>query len=456
MASLLEPIIDPVSFHQFSFKERQKRRLFISGSLAGSLFCLFFAIVSAFTGLHWLLYLTTVDLLELLFGIYLTHKGLFGLARHLSFNTSMLFFVSTNYFYGSATHTEIYLFAFPAIIIFLFDEKRTITAYCAYLLIGFATCIYLQKNFSGHYDGDVTQLAKYAFMNYVFAFCLLAIIIYFFKSENLENSQKIELQKQAIEEKNTEITASITYAKRIQDSLLSPRILFDKSFSQYFLFFNPKDIVSGDFYWMQPVSSSEFIVAVGDCTGHGVPGALVSSICMGKLSDAAIKSNSPGKILENVNKEIKNSFGNSGNDNIRDGMDIILCYINTVTKKIRYAGANRPLLIIKKNDESDNRLVEIKADKVSIGGFTENSQQFAEQEITLEKGDTIYLFTDGFADQFGGENGKKMTTKRLKEWIVNNNHLPIREIGEKMEESYRSWKGKHEQIDDVTVLAIRV
>ena len=456
MANLLEPIIDPVSFHQFSFKERQKRRLFISGSLAGSLFCLFFAIISFFTGLHWLLYLTTIDLLELLFGIYLTHKGLFGLARHLSFNTSMLFFVSTNYFYGSATHTEIYLFAFPAIIIFLFDEKRTITAYCAYLLIGFATCIYLQKNFSGHYDGDVTQLAKYAFMNYVFAFCLLAIIIYFFKSENLENSQKIELQKQAIEEKNTEITASITYAKRIQDSLLSPRTLFDKSFSQYFLFFTPKDIVSGDFYWMQTVSPSEFIVAVGDCTGHGVPGAFVSSICMGKLNDAAIKSNSPGKILENVNKEIKTSFGNNGNDDIRDGMDIILCNLNTVTRKLRYAGANRPLWVIKKGGEHDKQLVEIKADKVSIGGFTENSQQFAEQEIALEDGDTIYLFTDGFADQFGGENGKKMTTKRLKEWILINNHLPIKEIGEKMRESYRSWKGKHEQIDDVTVLAIRV
>jgi serine phosphatase RsbU (regulator of sigma subunit) len=392
----------------------------------------------------------------LLIGIYLTHKGLFSLARHLSFNTSMLFFVSTNYFYGSATHTEIYLFAFPAIIIFLFDEKRTITAYCAYLLAGFATCIYLQKNFSGHYDGDVTQLARYAFMNYVFAFCLLAIIIYFFKSENLENSQKIELQKQAIEEKNTEITASITYAKRIQDSLLSPRALFDKSFSQYFLLFKPKDIVSGDFYWMQPVSASEFIVAIGDCTGHGVPGALVSSICMGKLSDAAIKSNSPGKILENVNKEIKSSFGNSGNDNIRDGMDIILCHLNTATNKIRYAGANRPLWIIKRSATPESGPVEVKADKVSIGGFTENTQKFTEQEISLEEGDTIYLFTDGFADQFGGENGKKMTTKRLKEWVISNNHLPIKEIGEKMSASYNTWKGKHEQIDDVTVLAIRV
>jgi serine phosphatase RsbU (regulator of sigma subunit) len=130
--------------------------------------------------------------------------------------------------------------------------------------------------------------------------------------------------------------------------------------------------------------------------------------------------------------------------------------LNTVTRKLKYAGANRPLWIIKKDNKSDTQLVEIKADKVSIGGFTENSQQFAEQEIVLEEGDTIYLFTDGFADQFGGENGKKMTTKRLKEWILNHHHLPIQEIGERMGESYRSWKGKHEQIDDVTVLAIRV
>jgi serine phosphatase RsbU (regulator of sigma subunit) len=224
-----------------------------------------------------------------------------------------------------------------------------------------------------------------------------------------------------------------------------------------FLFFQPKDIVSGDFYWMHPVSDSEVLIAIGDCTGHGVPGAFVSSICINKLNEAIQKTSSPGKILENVNREIKINFGQTGNENIRDGMDIILCHFNTITHKLKYAGANRPLWILKNGALSaENSFMEIKADKISIGGFTEGNQQFTEHNIDVQPGDTIYLFSDGFADQFGGENGKKMTTKRFREWVISNNNLPVVEIGDKMKASYYAWKGKHEQIDDVTVLAIRV
>jgi serine phosphatase RsbU (regulator of sigma subunit) len=215
--------------------------------------------------------------------------------------------------------------------------------------------------------------------------------------------------------------------------------------------------VSGDFYWMSPISNSEVLFAIGDCTGHGVPGAFVSSVCISKLNEAVAKTKSPGRILEDVNREIKINFGQTGNENIRDGMDIVICHFNIETRKLKYAGANRPLWILKNgNNQPENAFVEIKPDKISIGGFTEGSQQFAEHEIQTETGDTLYLFTDGFADQFGGENGKKMTTKRFREWIVNNNPLPIREMGDKLQTSYHDWKGKHEQIDDVTVLAIRV
>ncbi len=456
MPNILQSIIDPASAAHLPFKERQQRRIFTSGSLTGGLFCLFFAIVGSSTGMYWLAYLTTFDMIVLFLGIYLTHIGYFNIARHISFNGSMVLFIGANYFYGNVTHTEIYLFAFPAITVFLFDTKKTIFIYCTYLLVGFMFCLYLQKHFTGGFEGDVAKIEKFAYLNYVFAYCLLAIVVYLFKSESIENSQKIELQKQAIEEKNSEITASITYAKRIQDSLLTPLSLFERNFSQYFLFFNPKDIVSGDFYWMHQLSASELIIAVGDCTGHGVPGAFVSSICMSKLNEAVGKSNSPGRILEQVNREIKINLNQSGNENIRDGMDIILCHFNTTTYKLKYSGANRPLWIIKGNKPQAEAFIDVKADKVSIGGFTENNQQFAEQEISLEEGDTIYLFSDGYADQFGGDNGKKMTTKRFREWIIANNSLPIRDIGDKLSADYHSWKGKLEQIDDVTVLAIRI
>jgi serine phosphatase RsbU (regulator of sigma subunit) len=395
-------------------------------------------------------------MVALLSGIVLCHMGQFRIARHISINASVLFFVTANYFYGSVSHTEIYLFTFPVIVVFMFDTKPWIIAYSIYLLALYMVCILLQNHFNGVYDGDVTQLEKFTPLNYVFAFTMLAAIVYSFKSENLEYSEQIEFQKRAIEEKNKEITDSINYAKRIQDSLLTPHAVLNTHLKDNFLFFHPKDIVSGDFYWMHPLPNNEMLIAIGDCTGHGVPGALVSSVCISKLNEAVGKTTSPGKLLEKVNKEIKINFEQTGNENIRDGMDIILCHFNSATRKIKCAGANRPLWILKNKDNSENPFVEIKPDKISIGGSTEGSQQFAEHEITLDEGDTLYLFTDGFADQFGGEQGKKMTTKRFREWILNNNHLPVKEVGDKMQTSYHAWKGKHEQIDDVTVLAIRV
>jgi serine phosphatase RsbU (regulator of sigma subunit) len=455
MANFLQSILDPPAFHSLPFKEMQKRRLFNRGNMAGSVFCLFFTVVGFATGQHKLAYLTGFDMLALLSGVALNLSGRLDIARHVSFNASTLLFVGCNYFYGSIVHTEIYLFVFPAIVVFMFDDKKVIIAYCVYLLALFMLCLYLQKHFDGKYEGDVSQLAAFSYMNYVFGFSMLAAIIYSFKSESLENNEKIEAQKQAIEEKSSEITASITYAKRIQDSLLTPVSVFEKNIGSYFLFYNPKDIVSGDFYWAHSLSSTEIIFAVGDCTGHGVPGALVSSVCIGKLNEAVGKNISPGKILEQVNREIKINLNQEGNENVRDGMDIVLCHLNMSQKKLKYAGANRPLWIIKK-DPSKEPLLEMKADKVAIGGFTEHSQQFSEKEIILEDGDTIYLFTDGYADQFGGEQGKKLTTKRFRELIMGSNHLPVKEIGKELSKAYQSWKGKHEQIDDVTVLAIRV
>ncbi|HWY98283.1 MAG TPA: PP2C family protein-serine/threonine phosphatase [Bacteroidia bacterium] len=457
MANLIQRITDPEIFASLPFKERQKRRLFNRGALAGSFFCLFFTVSGLATGLNKLAFLTTFDMVALLSGIVMNHAGLFKIARHVCINASVILFVGANYFYGSIVHTEIYLFMFPVIVVFMFDDKRWIIGYCTYLISLFMLCLYLQIHFTGTYDGDVTIARKITYLNYIFSFSMLAAIVYSFKSENLEYSQQIAEQKQAIEEKSKEITDSINYAKRIQDSLLTPYEVIAKYMDRHFLFYHPKDIVSGDFYWMSPISNSEVLFAIGDCTGHGVPGAFVSSVCISKLNEAAAKTVSPGKILEDVNREIKINFGQTGNENIRDGMDIVICHFNIETRKLKYAGANRPLWILKNgNVPAENAFVEIKPDKISIGGFTEGSQLFAEHEIQTETGDTLYLFTDGYADQFGGVNGKKMTTKRFREWVMNNNHLPIREMGDKLSGSYTDWKGKHEQIDDVTVLAIRV
>ena len=274
MANFLQDFFDPAMYHSLPFKERQKRTLFIRGNMAGAFFCLFFVVVGIITGLHCLAWLTFYNMVVLCTSVFIARRGFFWLASHISFNGSVLLFLGANYFYGSVARTEIYLFVFPAIVVFMFDKKRDVVIYCVYLFLVFSLCLYCQKYFHNSYGEDVTPLRKISYMNYVFAFSMLAAIVYSFKAENLENNQKMEEQKNAIEEKSKEITDSINYAKRIQTAMMtSEDILHEYYLTKYFLFFKPKDIVSGDFYWSAH-KENRIYQAVCDCTGHGVPADL--------------------------------------------------------------------------------------------------------------------------------------------------------------------------------------
>ncbi len=273
-----------------------------------------------------------------------------------------------------------------------------------------------------------------------------------------KQKDQIEIQKEIVEEKNNEILDSISYAKRIQQSILPPKRIIKSFLQESFILYLPKDIVSGDFYWMENVSSkngenNSILFAAVDCTGHGVPGAMVSVICHNALNKAVqeFKLSSPAKILDKVEELVKDSFSDN-DENVNDGMDIALCSLNFETKKLIFSGANNPLWLIRKN----SRDVEtVSATKQPIGGVREKVP-FVNHELTLQPGDSIYIFSDGYADQFGGPKGKKLKQRPFKEYILSIQNEPMNKQHQLIEKHFTSWKGSLEQIDDVCVIGVKI
>lgn len=257
-------------------------------------------------------------------------------------------------------------------------------------------------------------------------------------------------QKEILEEKQKEIIDSITYAKHLQEAILPTEKIVKSFFPESFIFYKPKDIVAGDFYWLEHQEELIFIAAA-DCTGHGVPGAMVSVVCSNALNRVIKEFNitNPGAILDKTRELVLETFVRSDKD-VKDGMDISLCCINSKTKQLLWSGANNPLWYIQNNE-----MKEITANKQSVGK-TENPQSFITHQIQLQKGDSIYLFTDGFADQFGGPKGKKFKYKPFKELLLQNSNLTIEDQKQKLERAFNDWKLELEQVDDVCVIGIRI
>lgn len=260
---------------------------------------------------------------------------------------------------------------------------------------------------------------------------------------------EVEKQKDLIEEKSKEITDSIVYAKRLQDAILPPESYINTFLPENFVFYKPKDIVAGDFYWMEHKDDITYL-AVADCTGHGVPGAMVSVICSNALNRTVLEFgiSDPGKILDKTRDLVLETFSKSDKD-VKDGMDISLCTIKS-SGEVRWAGAYNPLWYVSKG-----LLIELTADKQPIGK-TEKQIPFKTHSIQLNKGDILFLFTDGYADQFGGGKGKKFKYKPLKELIMKNVNLSTAEQKTELEYAFNIWKGNLEQVDDVCIIGVRL
>lgn len=269
------------------------------------------------------------------------------------------------------------------------------------------------------------------------------------QNEELEAQRdEIERQKISIETVHTEIKDSIIYAKRIQNAILPTNERIKELLPDSFVLYKPKDVVAGDFYWIEQIHDT-VLFAAADCTGHGVPGAMVSVVCHNALNRAIreYKLTDPGKILDKTGEIVKEELSKS-NEDVKDGMDIALCCLKGNT--LLYAGANNPLWIIRKG-----QLIEVKANKQPIGIF-ENKQPFKTHAIDIEPNDIIYVFSDGYVDQFGGPDDKKYSTKRFREQLLALQGVPLNEQLLQLEHSFMEWKAEENQLDDVCVFGVRV
>jgi serine phosphatase RsbU (regulator of sigma subunit) len=262
----------------------------------------------------------------------------------------------------------------------------------------------------------------------------------------------IESQKAELELKDTNITDSLIYAQRIQEALLPSEAYFRNHFEDSFILFKPKNIVSGDFYWIEEKGDKVFIVAA-DCTGHGVPGALMSMIGL-KIIEKTINEDNieiPSKILAIMNKGLEKTFSREKNIGtiIRDGMDIGLCVIDRKRRKVDYSGAFLPLYLIR-----DGSLIEIMADKIIIGMNPEGTA-YTDHEIDLLEDDIFYIFSDGYVDQFGGTDNKKFMYRRFRYLLLTIHRFPVNDQKAILEENIRNWMGVNEQVDDMMVIGFR-
>lgn len=285
---------------------------------------------------------------------------------------------------------------------------------------------------------------------------VFAIII--FKRLKLTREQKIIIEEQKtevvkaydeLEEKNQEIMDSIVYAKRIQKAILPPDKLVKEYLEDSFIFYLPKDIVAGDFYWMQPISNG-VLFAAADCTGHGVPGAMVSVVCNSGLNRSVKEFglDQPGEILDKTRELVISEFEKS-EEEVKDGMDISLCKV--VGHTLSYAGAHNPLWIIRKGG---TEVEEIKANKQPIGKHPD-PVPYNTHTVKMNEGDTIYIFSDGFPDQFGGEKGKKYKSSNFKKFLIQIQIHAMEKQHQLIQEEFDRWKGPLEQLDDVCVIGYR-
>ncbi|HEY0029476.1 MAG TPA: tetratricopeptide repeat protein [Bacteroidia bacterium] len=284
---------------------------------------------------------------------------------------------------------------------------------------------------------------------------VVILALFIFRSNRQKQKANIEItkQKEIIEEKSREVHDSITYAKRIQTAILPPDKLIKVFLPDSFVLFKPKDIVSGDFYWMENSreDSNKILFAAVDCTGHGVPGAMVSVVGNSSLNRAVREFglSTPCKILDKLTQLVEETFERSENA-VKDGMDISLCCLDKSNNILEWSGANNPIWINRKGV-----MEKITADKQPIGVF-EHRKPFTNHSMQLEKGDLVYIFTDGYADQFGGAKGKKFKSKQLEELLLASREFSMEEQKQLLDKEFENWRSGLEQIDDVCIIGVRV
>jgi serine phosphatase RsbU (regulator of sigma subunit) len=299
------------------------------------------------------------------------------------------------------------------------------------------------------------RIIIYSVCALAFTLVLLAFFIYRGYREKKGANTILSEKNKIIEAQHKDITDSIRYAQRIQQAILPPDKMWYGLLPDSFVLYKPKDILSGDFYWIEQRDEQVFFAAA-DCTGHGVPGALMSVVNFNLLNKAVLEQNivTPQAILDAVNQWLTISLHQSFNESaVRDGMDIALCSLNLKTRTLHFAGAFNGAYVYR----SDGTLLELNGDKMPVGAYIEEKMQhFSGSQLALGAGDRLFIFSDGYADQFGGPKGKKMKYTRLKQYISESLHMPVSGQKAHLEARFEEWRGNYEQVDDVLVIGVQV
>ncbi len=453
MPGFADSIINLGVSDEMTFRQRSRVRIFNSSSIIILGICIFYTFYGFFIEMYLAGFLTGIEGLCVLSTFFLVRAGKAVTAYHISFLSGFAFLSGFSLLYGEVSMTHIFLLFLPVATVILFDNKRLIVGYfllCVLSLIALKIVFYYVQPV---YE-NVPHVWMFSVMNIFFTTILIFLGVKLFKNENTKFQDQINHQNEMLEEKNKDILSSIQYAKRIQGALITQEQVFRQLFPEHFIFFKPKDIVSGDFYWVQPLDDGSMLICIGDCTGHGVPGAFMTLLSISFLNEitAERKILRTDLVFNETRKELIRCLnpGSSIKEG-RDGFDGILIHLNKERTKIQYTGANNPLWLIQ-----NGKLKVIEPDRFPVGLHEGEQKDFNSQFIEIAKGDTIYLFTDGFSDQFGGTKGKKFKVKQLQEKIIGLQSLDLDAQKRDIESSFESWRGDLEQVDDVTLIGIKV
>lgn len=444
------------------FNIRNKIRIFNSSIFViGSLY-LFYTVVGLLRGDFLASSLTFAAWAITAFCLYLMSIRKYQLAYHITAVLGIFFLFTFSLLYGEETLTYVFFLFLPVAGIVLFDNLKVCFFYFIVTVIAIICAKLCFLYFEPYYPP--LEVNKYlGFLNIIMTATLLYLAVRVFKFENLVYSKEINKQRDEIEEKNKDIVSSIHYAKRIQTALLASDTLLKKNLPEHFVLYKPKDIVSGDFYWASFANTSDakgdqlgnkFLLCTGDCTGHGVPGAFMSLLGVSFLNEIVIerKITSPDLIFNHLRDDIIKVLNPEGTlDEGKDGMDAVLCSFDFENNILEFACANNPIWIIR-----DSTIIEFKADKQPIGMYEGERKTFRLQTFQLQKGDLIITFTDGYADQFGGDKGKKFKYKKLQEILLANSNSTLKEQHSILDKVIEDWKGDLDQVDDILIIGVKV
>ena len=411
---------------------------------------LFYLFVGLINGFYLGCISTFFSLISVSISISFVRNNKPNAAFHFTMIYAFLFISSFSWLFGKTDFTYLYFMFLPVAGIVIFDNNKTTTIYLvSTCLITLLNLLYME-NFPPYYT--IPPMMKYlGYPNVVFALLLIFLGMKLFKIENLRYAKLIEEQKKIVEEKNTEMTDSIHYAKKIQIALMPPPEKLSEAFPNNFVLLLPKDIVSGDFYWFAK-TEEHFYCAVADCTGHGVPGGFMTMLGLTFLDEIVNQRSviNPAEILNELREKIINTLRQSGTPGeSKDGMDITIWQINSEKTLLHYAAANNPLYLMR-----GQNLITLKADKQPCG-FHLVSKPFTLGKVELQPEDCIYAFSDGYPDQFGGEKGKKFKYKKLEELLLStSSDLKLQK--QTLTKTFQDWKGSLDQVDDILIIGMRI